>query len=216
MSASVVVALFTRRNSDVEAVLLGWQRAGREGRVDTWRILDAVEVEHDSAGLVETVAGQRRVEEAAGLIRGGGARGVAEDEEELLFGRIFDDRLKPQSLAVERELGDAGRSLVADLSEDVGDGQGMRRVRRNPLCRDDKAWIGRIPIQTVKVSSCGSLRIFDAEIEAVAALDHDHQEAVVTKLRRMVLIEGEFGRSGGLAVESNASRKASGGRYKGD
>ena len=117
-----MVAFFASGDGNVESVLLRWQRARGECGVDARRILGAVEVEDEGAGLVEAVARQGSVEEATCLIGRTRARGVAEDKEERLVGRVFDNGLKPKGLAVERELCCAGRRLVADLSEDIGDG----------------------------------------------------------------------------------------------
>ena len=63
---------------------------------------------------------------------------------------------------------------MADLTEDVGDGEGVGRIAGNPLCVDNEARVGRKPVEAVEADSGRSLCVFDAEIETVATLDHDY------------------------------------------
>ena len=54
----IVVAFLTCRDSDIEAILLRWKRAGSEGSVDARRVLGAVEVEDQGTRFVEAISGQ--------------------------------------------------------------------------------------------------------------------------------------------------------------
>ena len=103
-----MIALFSRRNGDFEAILLRWKRAGGERGVDAGWVLGAVEIEDDCAGLIEAVAGKRGIEESAGLVGRGFAGGVTEDEKEVFGGWVFDDWFEAEGLAVEGEFGRAG------------------------------------------------------------------------------------------------------------
>ena len=77
-------ALFAGFNRYGQAVFHRWQRATGVGRVGAGGILEAVEVEDQLAGLVETMIGKRRVEiTAAGI--GGLLSGLIADDEEQGF-----------------------------------------------------------------------------------------------------------------------------------
>jgi hypothetical protein len=115
------VALLASLDSYGQPILLRRQGAGGVGRVGAGGILKPVEVEFEGSWLAEAVIGQSGMEEARRLIGAGLAGLVAEDEEERLVRRIFENRLQSERLAVKGELGNAGSGQVKGGSDDGGD-----------------------------------------------------------------------------------------------
>ena len=70
------VLLLADRERYCQPVLFGRQRAGGVSGVGAGRVLQAVEVEREMTGLVESVVGEIGVEEAGGSVAGGSAGGV--------------------------------------------------------------------------------------------------------------------------------------------
>src|SRR4029077_12996952 len=76
-SALFVIAQFADREGNLEAILPRRQRAGGVGRVGARWIFQAIEIEHQFAGLVQAVCWESGVEKAARPICGGRAGCVA-------------------------------------------------------------------------------------------------------------------------------------------
>src|SRR5260370_18938399 len=76
---SLVIALFAHRQSYRQAVAPRRKRAGRVRGVRTRRILKAIEIEHEVTGFIQAVAGEARIEKAAGAICGGSACRVSQN-----------------------------------------------------------------------------------------------------------------------------------------
>jgi hypothetical protein len=101
------IALFADRQCDGQAIPLRGKRAGGVRGVGTGRVLQAIEIKHDAAGMVEAMVREIGIEEAACAITRGSAGGIAHDEEELLFAGTFKDGLKLNGFAVDCEFGEA-------------------------------------------------------------------------------------------------------------
>src|SRR6516164_8823256 len=101
------IPLLSYRQSNRKLILRWRQRARRIGCICARRILQAVEVEHNIAGLVEAVVGEIGVEKTCSAVGRRLAGCVAQDEEELFVSRLFNHWLKLERLAIDRELGDS-------------------------------------------------------------------------------------------------------------
>src|ERR1700686_4607327 len=77
----LMVALLAYREGDGKTVLFWREGAGGEGSVGAGGVLEAIEIEEEFAGVVEAMIGKGGIEKAAGAVGGGGAGGVAKDEE---------------------------------------------------------------------------------------------------------------------------------------
>src|SRR5579863_1910156 len=113
-----MVPLFADRQGDGKTIARGWKRARRELSVRTGRILQVIEIEHQFAGLIDSVIGKAGVQESAGRIGRFRAGGVAQDEKEFWIIGIFEDWFEAKSLALQSEFGNAGNRQGIALTDE--------------------------------------------------------------------------------------------------
>src|SRR5216683_3720798 len=167
----LMVALLADGERNGKAVLFWRKRAGGERGVGAGGIFEAIEIEEEFAGVVEPVIGEAGGEEAAGGVGLGGAGGVAQDEEKLFNGGIFENGVKAIGFCVEGKFGGAGNLRGIAGADQRGDGEGFLRRVRNPMRLDAVMRAGRIPLQAMKAGEGRGLCVLDAQGEALAALN---------------------------------------------
>src|SRR5579859_5561218 len=113
-----MVPLFADRQGDGKTIARGWKRARRELSVRTGRIFQVIEIEHQFAGLIDSVIGEAGVQESAGGVSGFGAGGVAHDEKEFWIIGIFENRFEAESFALQSEFGNAGNRQGIALTDE--------------------------------------------------------------------------------------------------
>src|SRR6266540_1724186 len=137
--------LLARLDADIEAILPGRQRAGRERGERARRRVRLVEIEYDLAVL-------RRLgmEEPAGGVGVLSRRHVLEDEEQLLGVGLLEDRVEAELTAakLERDVTRARHRL--DHVEHVRDGDLLRRVVGREPRLDAVALAHRIPLEAAE------------------------------------------------------------------
>src|ERR1035438_8015768 len=129
MTLSMIAAPTSAAANSVSTVTLA-------GRQNPGRVVGFIEVEHHPA-----VFGQRGIQEAAGAIGVPGGGLVAEDKEELLRARLFENRVESEFLAVEAEKRIAGTFGILRLAQHVEDGYLVRfghPLGRDAPCRADR------------------------------------------------------------------------------
>src|ERR1700693_5092361 len=94
VSGLIVITLLADGQRNAEAISLWRIRASGIGRVSAGGIFESIEIENEFAGRGEAVIGKNGVEKTASFVSGGGAGGVAKDEEKLSGGGIFEDRFE--------------------------------------------------------------------------------------------------------------------------
>src|SRR5947209_1802167 len=154
-----------------QAILRRRQWAGGESGVCAGRIFQPIKIEDQLASLVEAVARKAGVEEPAGSVGSGRTGGVAEDEEQLRYGGIFQHRLKPVLLSMKGKLRGARDRLRIAGADQRGQRGGLRRDVWRPVRGHAVGGVGWVPLQAVKAGQCGRFCIFDAEGKAVAAMN---------------------------------------------
>src|SRR5712692_182809 len=179
-----MVALLAYGKRDGKAVARRGERAGREGSVSARRIFQAIEIEHELTGFIETVGGEAGIEKAAGLVSGGGAGRVAKDEEKFGDGGIFEDWLKPKCYSRESEFRGTGDGLVVVCADQSGERNRLLRRVRNPLCGDAIDRVRRVPTEAAKTGNGWRMGIFDAKGEACFSADDIHVESADGETRR--------------------------------
>jgi hypothetical protein len=122
-----VIALLADRQRDGKAVARRREWAGRVRSVGARRIFQAIEIEHQLAGLIEAVGGEAGIEKSAGTVSGRGAGRVAKYEEEFCNGRIFKDGLQPKSFFSKREFRGAGNGLIVAGADEGGESDRLLR-----------------------------------------------------------------------------------------
>ena len=166
-----MIALLAYGEGNREAVLFWRKGTGGEGRVGAGGIFEAIEVEEEFAWVVEAMIGKGGVEKAAGAVCCGGAGCVAEDEEEFFDGGILENRIETIGFGVERKFGGAGKLRGVAGADEGGDRKGLWRRVGNPMRFNAVVCIGRIPLQAVEAGEGGGFCVFDAQGEAITALD---------------------------------------------
>src|ERR1039458_8106714 len=177
---SVAVLLLTGFDANSQPVLRRRQRAGGVGGEGAGRVVGFVEVEHHLA-----VFGQRGIQEAAGAIGFPGGGLVAEDEEELLRARLFENRVESEFLAVEAEYRVAGTFGIFRLPQHVQDGDLVRFG--HPLCGDAPGRVDWKRFDTLELAPRGGFRVLQPDAELVAALDHQQAETSDTERIRGIV-----------------------------
>src|SRR6202012_512129 len=124
----IAVFLLARFYRDRQSILLRRQRASSESNVGARRIVGLVEVEHD-----EAVFRLIRIQKTARRVRRIATGGVLEHERKVA---IFFNGIQTLRLAVDRELGVAGRWLIVRHPENIDDFDFLRLRIRYPFCLD--------------------------------------------------------------------------------
>src|SRR5260370_3382107 len=167
----LMVALLADGERNGKAVLFWRKRAGGERGVGAGEMFAGIEIEEEFSGVVEPVIGEAGVEEAGGGVGLGGAGGVAQNEEKLFDGGIFENGVEAIGFSVEGKFGGAGNLRGIAGADQRGDGEGFLRRVGNPMRLDTVMRAGRIPLQAMKTGEGGGLCVLDAQGEALAALD---------------------------------------------
>src|SRR4029077_10904435 len=92
-AASFMISLLPDGEGNGQAIARRRQRAGGIRRVRAGRILEMIEIQHQLAGLLQSLRWKTRVKKTARSIGCGGAGCVAKNEEKFHRWIIFDDRL---------------------------------------------------------------------------------------------------------------------------
>src|SRR5260370_3974391 len=167
----LMVALLADGERNGKGVLCWRKGAGGERGVGAGGIFEAIEIEDQCAGVVEPVIGEGGVEEAAGGVGLGGAGGVAQNEEKLFDGGIFENGVEAIGFSVERKFGGAGNLRGIAGADQRGDGEGFLRRVGDPTRLNAIVCVWRRPPEAVKAGEGGGLCVFNAQGEALAALD---------------------------------------------
>ncbi len=123
----------------------GWRKRARgEGSVGARRIFEAIEIQDEFAGFVETVGGEAGIEEPAGTVGGRGTGGVAEDEEKFGDGGIFEDGFEAECFPGESEFGGARNGLIVVGADQSGERDSFWRRVGNPFGGDAIGGVRRI------------------------------------------------------------------------
>jgi hypothetical protein len=204
----VAVVEFAGFDRDGQAAGGSGQRAGGVGGEGAGRVIGFVEVEDDGVP-----GGDRGFQEAAGAVGGFAGGAVLEDEEERAF---VDGRVKAEGLALEAELGVAGAELVDAEAEDGGDAEGLGWVVAMVGGLDAVLGADGVPAEAVEVAAGFGVGVLDADADAVAALDDEHEDLAglddVGGLIAGVGFEDDGG-GGGFSVDEDAD---AGGGVEGD
>src|SRR5207245_241730 len=172
--SSFVIALLTHRQSNRQPIAPWRKRAGRVGSVGTRRVFQAIEIEHQWAGLIQAVGGKARIEKAAGAISSGLAGRVAKDKEKFCNSGIFEHRFKHERLSLESELRSSGNGLIVARADERSERDGLERRIGSPLGGHAIRGIGREPLESAETQKWRRMRILDAQSEALLPADDKH------------------------------------------
>jgi len=218
-NCSVVIALLADRKRDGEPVALRRERAGRVGSVGTRGIFKAVEIEHELAGFIEAVGGEAGIEKAAGTVSCRSTGRIAQNEEKLCDGGIFEDGLKPKCFSSESEFRGTGNGLIVGGADESGECDGLVRGIGNPPGGHTISGVGRVPLEFAETDDGGRMRILDAKSEAGLAADHVHVESADGEVGGNFIVV-RFGsqrlRFCRRPSDEEVRRESSGGRIQGD
>src|SRR5579884_163888 len=101
--SSVVIALLTGGQCDLQAILRRRQRTRCVMGVGAGRILQPIEVEPEFSRLRQPMIGKSGVKKTSRGIASLLAGRVLDDEHQLFVARVFEDRLQAEALAIKRE-----------------------------------------------------------------------------------------------------------------
>lgn len=193
MTLLIVIAPFTAREGNLESIA-GWrERAGSVGGVRAGRVLQPIEIEHEFAGLCETLVGECGIEKAAGAVGRGLARRIAHDEKEFggfLISCFFNYRLKAIALAGQSKLRDAWHRLRVMCADQSSEYSGPRWVVWDPARGDPIFRVGRKPLQSVKALERRRICVPDAQAITVAAMKDVHVQRTDSKARIVLVSVG--------------------------
>src|SRR5713101_6538844 len=206
----LMVALLADGERNGKAVLFWRKGASGERGVGAGWIFEAIEIEEEFSGVVEPVIREAGVEEAASAVGLGGAGGVAQDKEEFFDGGIFENGVEAIGFGVEGKFRGAGNLRGIAGADQRGDGEGFLRRVGNPMRLNAVMRAGRIPLQAMKTGEGGGLCVFDAQGEALAALDDVEIQRAAGHPRIIfvvISIDMQSLRLCGLAVDEKSLRE---------
>ena len=186
----IVIALLANGEGDGKTVARRRKRAGGVRRVSARRIFEAVEIEDEVSGFVESIGGKRSVEKTARAVGSRSAGGVAEDEEKFGDSGIFEDGFEAERFSVESKFGGSWYRLIVIGADESGKRDGFWRGIGNPLGGDAIRAVGRIQLESVKTDDAGRMRILDAQGEAGFAADDVHVESADREMRGDFVVVG--------------------------
>ncbi len=172
----VVVPLLSRRNRNLQAVLLWRQRAGCIGSIGAGRVFQSIEVQPELPGLVQTLIGKCRVQESRSSVSRGLAGRISQDEEKLFVLRRLKHRLQSHCLAVDYKFRHSRYRHLDRSSEDRRDLHNLCRSIRDPSRGNLVFLIRRIPLEPVKLQPGRRMRIFETKGIPLSAMNYKHAE----------------------------------------